>query len=70
VTELVSSYNIKASRTLKNSSFKDYKIQKKITQFFLSYGSLVQILTDNNGEERKIASKTGVETTMLRSKKE
>jgi hypothetical protein len=40
-----------------------------ITQFFLPYGSLVQILKENNTEERKTSSQTAVEITILRSKK-
>jgi len=39
------------------------------TQYFISYGSLVQILTENNTEERKTSSHTAVEITILRSKK-
>ena len=46
------------------------KYYMTITQFFLSYGSLVQILTANNREERKTPSQTAVEITILRSKKE
>jgi hypothetical protein len=41
-----------------------------ITQYFLLYGSPVQILTENNTEERKTSSQTAVEITILRSKKE
>ena len=40
------------------------------TQYFISYGSLVQILTENNTKERKTSSHTAVEITILRSKKE
>ena len=41
---IVSSYYIKASRTFKNNSFKDYGILKDNNKSFLSCGSLVQIL--------------------------
>jgi len=40
------------------------------TQYFLSYGSLLQILTENNTEKRKTSSQTAVEIRILRSKKE
>jgi len=41
-----------------------------ITQFSLSYGSLVQTVTKHNRKERKTSSHTAVEITILRSKKE
>jgi hypothetical protein len=41
-----------------------------ITQSFPSYGSLVQILTENNTEGSKTSSQTGTEIEILRSEKE
>jgi len=67
LTELVNSHYIKTTRTLKNSCFKGYKT---VTQSFLSYGSLVQILTENNSRKSKISSQIAVEIKILRSKKE
>jgi len=40
-----------------------------ITQSCLSYGSLVQILTENNKEERKTSFQTTEEITILGSKR-
>ena len=65
-SQLVSSYYIKASRTLKKSSLKDYKIIKDNNNLLLSKGSVVQLLTGNNREERKTTSQAGVEITILR----
>ena len=45
-------------------------IDMTITQSCLSYGPLVQILTENNREERKTSSQIAEEITILRSKKE
>jgi hypothetical protein len=70
LTELVSSYYFKASRTFQNSSFEEYKILYKIKQYFLSYGSPLQILIKNNTEERKTFSHTTLEITIFRPKKE
>jgi hypothetical protein len=36
----------------------------------ITHGSLVQILTENNREERKTSSQTAEEIAILRSKKE
>jgi hypothetical protein len=41
-----------------------------IPQSFLSYGSLVGILTENDRQGRKTSSQKGVEIKILRSKKE
>jgi len=41
-----------------------------ITQSFVSYGSLVQVLRENNTEERKTSSHSGVKIKISRSKKE
>jgi len=46
------------------------KFERTKTRYFLSYGSLVKILTDNNREDRKTASQTGIEIKILRSNKE
>jgi len=50
--------------------FKDYKILKDNSTIFASYGSLLEILTENNKQERKTSSQTAADITILRSKKE
>ena len=70
LTELVSSYCIKATKELSRIVIlRIIKFYMTITQSCLSYG-LVLILTENNREERKTSSQTAEEITTLRSKKE
>jgi hypothetical protein len=70
LTEPVSSQYNKASKISKTVILRIIKFLRTITQYFLSYGSLVQILTDNNRQESKTSSQTAVENTILRLKKE
>jgi hypothetical protein len=71
LTELVSSYCIKATKELSRIVIlRIIKFYMMITQSCLSYGPLVQILTENNRKERKTSFQIAEEITVLRSKKE